>query len=478
MRGQIPPYLASYVDRIEAYQREWLLDTYFLLTGERATSDRGIHERYRELNDGRLFNSALEHGDRSYARALANAYFAAAPALAEAGDRLRAARPSLVADIDGKALGFQQLRMRAASETDAPKRTALEQAALTLIERRSALEKAWVEAHAEISRSLGFARHLDLIEAIEGDVRPWLRHAELWLQGTRADFLARWRVWRERDRLEIGPFTPYLGRDPTLGTGAADMPTSVRATAAAWGFGDVAERIPIDVAPRPGKSPLSFCARIAPPRDVRVTTQGSTNPLFYGILLHEFGHALHFSLGPDRPFDVYGDHQAVTEAFGMTFMFVALQPAWYEKFVGVSIGAEDLERLQFLQDLNRRIDATQLLYEHAVHAGTVEPAEEFRRLYRREFEADVTPHLAYFRMQLFLEARPFYPLYLHQANAMRSTLWSELCSVGGERWYLGDLCRSHLVSRFRATCEVDLPGWLSLIGSALPSESSVLAPKP
>ncbi|MEK6206498.1 MAG: hypothetical protein AABM32_02545 [Chloroflexota bacterium] len=464
--------MAGYVDRIEAYQREWLLDTYFVLTGERATSDRGIHERYRELNDGRLFQAALEHGDRPYARALVNAYFAAAPALAEAGDRLRTARPSLVVEVDGVSLGIPQLRMRAASETDAAKRAALESAALDLVERRAILEKAWIEAHAGVSRSLGFARHLDLIEALEGDVGPWLRHAERWLEESRADFLARWRVWRERDQLETGPFTPYLGRDPTLLPGAADMPTSVRATAAGWGFGDIAERIPIDVAPRPGKSMLSFCARIAPPRDVRVTTQGSTNPLMYGVLLHEFGHALHFSLGPDRPFDLYGDHQAVTEAFGMTFMFVASQPDWYERFVGVSISAEDLERLRFVQDLNRRIDATQLLYEHAVHAGAADPPEKFQRLYRREFDADLTAHLAYFRMQLFLEVRPFYPLYLHQANSMRSILWKELCGIGGGQWYLGDRCRPYLVERFRTTCEVDLPEWLTILGSALPSESS------
>jgi hypothetical protein len=470
MRGRIPPYLAGYVDRIEAYQREWLLDTYFLLTGERATSDRSIHERYRDLNDGRLFKAALESGDRSYARALANAYFAASRALAEAGDRLRKARPGLVAEIDGESLGIQQLRMRAASETDDAKRTDLERASLVLLERRATLEREWIKAHADVSRSLGFARHLDLIEAVEGDVGPWLHHAEGWLQRTRTDFLARWRVWRERDQLQTGPFTPYLGRDPILGTGAADMPTSVRATAAAWGFGDVAKRIPIDVAPRPGKSPLSFCARIAPPSDVRVTTQGSMNPLMYGVLLHEFGHGLHFSLGPDRPFDMYGDHQAITEAFGMTFMVVALQPDWYEKFVGVPIGEDDLERVRFLQELTRRIDAVQLLYEHAVHAGTAAPGEEFRRLYRREFEADVSPHLAYFRMQLFLEARPFYPLYLHQANSMQNTLWKDLSSVGGEHWYLGDQCRSHLVERFRTTCEVDLPKWLKLLGSALPAD--------
>jgi len=470
MRGPIPPYLAGYVDRIESYQQEWMLDTYLLITGERAVTDRSIHERYRELNDGRLFHEALERGDRSYARALANAYFAAAPALAEAGDRLRAVQPELVARVDGESLGIPQLRLRAKSEPDAAKRAALEHQALALIERRGALERAWVETHADVSRSLGFARHADLIQALDGDVAPWLRHAERWLERTRTDFLSRWRGWRERDQVSTGPFIPYLGREPSVANGSADMPTSVRATATAWGFGEQARRIPIDVVPRPGKSPLSLCARIAPPRDVRVTTHASTDPLNYGILLHEFGHALHFSMGPDRPFDLYGDHQAITESFGMTFMFVATQADWYDRFLGVPIGADDLERVRFLVDASRRLDALHVLYEHAVHTGSPDPAEEFRRLYRREFEAEVSPHLAYFRMQLFLEARPFYPLYLHQANSMRSALWTELCSVGGRRWCLGDRGRAHLVERFRKTCEVDLPEWLKLIGSALPLE--------
>jgi hypothetical protein len=85
------------------------------------------------------------------------------------------------------------------------------------------------------------------------------------------------------------------------------------------------------------------------------------------------------------------------------------------------------------------------------------------------FNADVTPHLAYFRMQQFLELRPFYPLYLYQANCMSDVLWSELTTIGGDRWYLGDACRTHLRQRFRATCEVDLPEWLRLLGSKLPA---------
>jgi hypothetical protein len=76
----------------------------------------------------------------------------------------------------------------------------------------------------------------------------------------------------------------------------------------------------------------------------------------------------------------------------------------------------------------------------------------------------ITPLLAYWRMQLFLEHRPFYPLYLHQANSMRDAIRDELVQQGGAQWFLNDRSRSHLVARFRLTCEVDLPEWMNVLG--------------
>jgi hypothetical protein len=212
-----------------------------------------------------------------------------------------------------------------------------------------------------------------------------------------------------------------------------------------------------------------MAGRIAPPTDVRVTTFASDQLLAYAILLHEFGHALHFALGPDRPFDLFGDYQGITEAFGMTFSWAAAQPDWFGSFAGAAPDQESLERLRFQLELMSRFDAVHVLYEYAVHAGQVDPETEFVRLYKREFDVEITPFLAYWRLQLFLEARPFYPLYLHQANSMRSSLWNELVENGGDHWYLNDRSRSHLIERFRLTCEVDLPEWLSRLGLELPN---------
>jgi hypothetical protein len=464
MRGPVPTYLAPHVERVEDYMREWMLDNFLLVTGQRAETDRTIHERYRDLNDGRLLREAIEHGHYSYARALANPYFAAS--LVDAGDRLRAARRELTTTFGKETVRIPQLTERWMS-AGGPDRDELARAAMALLERRSTAEREWVEAHATAVRALGFDRHVDLITTLHGDVGPWLRHARRWLDETRGPFLASWRDWRRRDGIEGSPFNPNLGRSPTAPKAARDLVTAVRDSVTAWGFGEVAARIPIDVEPRPGKSALSMCGRIAPPSDVRVTTSASDQLVAYAVLLHEFGHALHFALGADRPFDLFGDYQGITEAFGMTFQWAATQPAWFSKFGGVALDEESIERLHFLMELLRRLDAIHVLYEFAVHSGDVEPTTEFVRLYASELDVAITPHLAYWRMQLFLEHRPFYPLYLHQANSMRDAIRDELVQQGGAQWFLNDRSRSHLVARFRLTCEVDLPEWMNVLGIVL-----------
>lgn len=464
MRGRIPTFLAPHVERIESYMGEWVLDNFLLVSGQRSAADRSIHERYRDLNDGRLLREAIDHGHQSYARALANPYFAAS--LVDAGDRLRAARRDLTTTLNGETVGIPQLteRLMDGSGRD---RDELTHAALTLLERRSTAEREWIEAHAVAVRALGFDRHLDLIQALHGDVDAWLRQTQGWLDRTRAPFLESWRKWRRLDGIQGSPFNPYLRRPPTAPKAARDMVSAVRDSVTAWGFGEVAARVPIDVEQRRGKSALSMCGRIAPPNDVRVTSFSSDQLIAYAVLLHEFGHALHFAVGPDRPFDLFGDYQGITEAFGKTFEWAVTQPEWFSTFAGVALDDDRIERLRFLMELFSRIDAVHVLYEYAVHKGDADPPTEFVRLYAREFDVQITPHLAYWRMQLFLEQRPFYPLYLHQANSMKDALWGELVERGGAQWFLNDRCRSHLTARFRLTCEVDFSEWMNAIGLAL-----------
>lgn len=468
MRGKVPEYLRPHVEPIEAYRRDVSLDLYLRSSGERTVTDRTIHGRYPELNDGRLFRSALAAGDLRYARALLNLYFMARLGLAE--DRLTATRLELTVALDseimplGRALGA----WRSATADDERRRigVALEPA----LERLALAEREWFDAYGEIRGTLGFATQADLNAAIHDNIDGWLAQTRAALAATRDEFLREAAEWRRRDgRRDSVTYNwipvPHIG----LPAGAARSEQAVRRTATAWGFAREADRIPIDFVARPGKRAGALCARIDPPTDVRVTSQPTGDSLEYVLLLHEFGHGLHFTVGPDRPFDVFGDDQAITEGFGITFGSVACEPAWFREFAGITLDDESLARLRFANVLSDRLQAVHVLYEHRVFSGAVDPAKEFVEIYRREIGLEISPHLALTRMLFFLSLQPFYALYLHQARVFRNALWERLTETGGPTWFANDRCHSLLVRLFRAACEIDLDGMFTELGVRSPA---------
>ncbi|OLC56887.1 MAG: hypothetical protein AUH85_04800 [Chloroflexi bacterium 13_1_40CM_4_68_4] len=461
VRTAAPPYLAPLVDRLEAYQKEAALDGFLLGTGQKLVADRGIHARYRDLNDGALLLRALERDDRVHARALLGPHFSAA--LLDASDRLRAVQRDVTAELDDARLTHGQLL---AAWRRAPSAAARERAAAAtdeVLRRLTGEQQRWLEEYGKVRRALGFETQAALIRALHPDVDAWLAHARRWLDGTRDDFVGRWRRWRERDGLERARLldSRLVANFIPLPNGATSAPEAIRATATTWGFRDAAERIPIDTDVRPGKSPTAFCSRIDPPRDVRVSFQESGVVTDHVTLLHEFGHALHFAVGPDRPFDLFGDYPAITEAFGLTFERAAATTEWFERFVGVRLDEDSRERVAFDEEAVWRLIAASALYEFAVHEERVEPAREYVAVFSREFDVAVSPLDAYTRLQSYLSSRPFYPLLYHQAFSMTDGMWRDLADASGERWFLSDAVRDRLVQRFRLSCEVDLPEWLA-----------------
>lgn len=468
MRTTPPAYLAPFVERIEAWQRETGLDGYLLGTGQRLAADRSIHARYRDLNDGTLLAAALEHEDRAYALALSGPYFSAA--LLDASDRLRQAQRDITVELDGKRLTHGQLLAAWRRAPDAAARERAARATEEVLLRLTGEQQRWLEAYGRARRALGFETHAELIRALHPDLDAWVAHARRWLDATRPDFLARWRGWRERDGLVRARLQDarLAANFIPLPAGARPAVETVRATATAWGFADAVSRIEIDAEVRPGKSPTAFCSRISLPRDVRVSFQESGVVTDHVTLLHEFGHALHFSTGPARPFDLYGDYPAITEAFGMVFERAAATPAWFERFVGAGLTDESVARVSFDSDAVWRVIAASVLYELAVHEERVEPTKEYVALFSREFDVPVSSLDAYTRLQSYMASRPFYPLLYHQAFSMRDGMWRDLVDAGGREWFLSDAAHERLVERFRLTCEVDLAGWLDALGLRLP----------
>jgi hypothetical protein len=468
MRGTPPPYLAPHVERIEAYIREAALDGFLLGTGQKAIADHTIHQRYRDLNDGKLLLAALDREDRLHARALVGPYFNAA--LLDASDRLRAAQRDITAELEGVPQTHGQLIAAWRRGRDASARERAARATDRVLERLGGEQQRWLEAYARSRRALGLERQADLIRVLHPEVDAWLAHARRWLEETRDPFIARWRAWRDRDDMPNARLfdsrlvANFIGL-PATARRAVD---AVRDSAATWRFSRVAEKIPVDTEVRPGKPPGAFCSAVAAPRDVRVSMQQSGVVTDHVTLLHEFGHALHFSVGPDRPFDMFGTYPAISEAFGMVFERAAATPEWFERFVGVALQDHAVERLRFDDEAIWRLIASSVLYEFAVHEERVEPTREYVEVFSREFDVPVSPLDAYTRLQSYMSSRPFYPLLYHQAFSMRGAMWDDIVSVAGPRWFLGDAAHDLLARRFRLTCEADLPEWFDALGIRLP----------
>ncbi|HKW78984.1 MAG TPA: hypothetical protein VJQ09_07770, partial [Candidatus Limnocylindria bacterium] len=340
----------------------------------------------------------------------------------------------------------------------------------TVLRRLSGEQQRWLEAYGRARRTIGFETQAALIRSLHPDVAEWVTHAQSWLDTTREDFLGRWRAWRGRDGLERAQLfdARLVANFIQLPRGAVSAVDAIRATATAWGFGAQAERIPIDAEIRPGKAPTAFCSRIDAPRDVRVSFQQSGVVTDHITLLHEFGHALHFSVGPDRPFDLFGDYPAITEAFGMVFERAAAMGEWSERFLGVRLADDGRDRVAFDSAAVRRLIAASVQYELAVHEERVEPTREYVAVFSREFDVAVSALDAYTRLQSYMASRPFYPLLYHQAFSMTDGMWRDLVDAGGEQWFLGDRAHDRLVDRFRLTCEVDLAEWLEVMALRLP----------
>jgi len=390
--------------------------------------------------------------------------------LVDANDRLAAERLKVTVRLSGEDVGVGRALAAWRTATSELERELAAEALTPGLTMLAAAQRRWLDDYDSVRHGLGFDTQADLIRAVHEDVTGWLRNAERSLEETRESFVREHAEWRRRDGRGDSPTMVAIPvSNVPVPSGAAGSEAAVRGTVSAWGFPDEAARIPIDLVPRPGKLAGALCGRIDPPRDVRVTGQPTGGSLEYALMLHEFGHGLHFTIGPDRAFDMFGDDQGITEGFGRTFETVARQPRWFELFVGITLDEEAAARLHFNAVMSARLDAVQVLYEHRLFTGTVDPVKEYIDAYRREIGIEMSPHLALTRMVFFLPLRPFYALYLYQADVFGDALWRKLSAVGGVDWYANDRCRPLLAALFRSACERGLDDLLHYVGAQSPT---------
>lgn len=460
-----PRTLAPYVDRLEGLQREVLADRFLVSTGQKAAADPGPFRRHADLVDGRLARALLDEGHVAWARELIEHYFRAA--MQTATDRLRKAERGLAVSFRGQPRGYSELTAMLRSSTGLAERVEVSEAITEILGPLAAERQRWVQEYHSARAALGFRDHSSFAGALYPGLAQWAAHAARWLDDTRADFLARWRGWRDRDGLT----EPVLADLQAVGgrvhapPGAPPAVAAARAGAAAMGFD--AGQISVDTGIRPGKATMAFCTPVAPPGDVRLSVHAIPSMSALISTVHEFAHGLHFTTAPGRPADLWPVDPAITEGFGLTLELAALQSDWQRRHLGAELADEDVKRLVFARDSTRRIVAASIGYELAVLDGHADPPAEYARVFRRELDVGVSPLSAYGRLQSYLQGQPCYPLVYYQAFFLRDALWNYVSGIAGPHWHADPSAREPLTELFRHAAEADISQWMISIGCQL-----------
>ncbi|MEU5030982.1 hypothetical protein [Streptomyces milbemycinicus] len=462
MNPVLPDYLTDHAADLAALQRQVAHDRWLAATGQDNGTDAAAlnrYERFRHVTDGHLFHAALDRGDVAFAQELALWYFRtnlAAPTLS-----LRQAQRATTAPWRGSELSHSQL-LAAHRVADSPQdREMLGQALAAVSAQLGEHRLRWLDAYAGARQRLGFPTHGHLVRALHPDVDLWVADARSWLAKTREDFLRRWRDWQRIDGLaEPRLLDTRLVAERAGSAGlTGDLMAAVVDTVASWGMSGALRRVTIDTTARAGKLSFSFCSPVDPPRDVRVSVGTGRSLRDLPVLLHEFGHALHFTVGVNGPADLWRTSPALTEGFGFAIEQIAHQPSWHRRFLGREVPQEALARLRFSREAVQRLVAAGLCYEMAVHDGCPDPEGEYTRVFSAEFEVAAPGAEAFSRMQAYLEGQPCYPLVYHQAFRLRAPLWEFLCQRGGGEWYSTTHANGALQGLFRQLGATTLEDW-------------------
>jgi hypothetical protein len=234
--------------------------------------------------------------------------------------------------------------------------------------------------HKLVSEELGFANYRSFYEMVRGiDFAGMAPLAESFLAETKSLYeplLAGWST--EALGVPAGDLEShdvvYLRRAANYDThfpGESLVPT-LHATLAGMGLpAESLDNITIDLENRQGKSSRAFCMGVRIPQEVYlcITPIGGADD--YQALLHEMGHALHFShANAEMPFEFrfMGDN-SVCEAFAFNLEHLTMEQGWLTGVLGLEEGvAKEFRRYLYrmlLFDLRRF--AAKHLFELQLH---------------------------------------------------------------------------------------------------------------
>jgi len=370
----------EYSQQVEAFLAELVAEVYRHDAGLKSELEISpIYARYPHLYARPAVDQLLASREDRACRYLAEFAVSGfiANELRELTEEISNSEAQATIEWQGDRLPYRQAPITMANEPDLTRRHDLERRTLAETARLNPLRAQRLRLAHKLARQLGFPDYVALYDTLGELHLPWLARQ---IEG----LLARTRARHEEDlaaRLRAGdiPASEATTGDWSFLRRAQEydslfpkeqlLPALTRTLAGLGIDLHAQEWLHVDVEERPLKSPRAFCAPIRIPQDVWLVIRPHGGHDDYNSILHEAGHAEHFThTGADLPvaYRHLGDN-SVTEAYAFLFGNLQKSPAWLRDVMGATEVADYLALNAFTERYMLRRYAAKLRYELELH---------------------------------------------------------------------------------------------------------------
>jgi hypothetical protein len=361
---------------------------------------------------------------------------------------------SIEVEVDGETYPYRQAAVVQANESDPARRRAIEHARNEVVATRlNPLLSEMFDRSRELVRELGWPSVRAMTEELSGiDLGALAAQTEAFLAATESSYETTVEP-PLRNELGIGfdelqrADLAFFFRAPSLDAQFPEgrLLATFEATLAGLGLQNGSPgNVILDAEPRPKKTPRAFCAPVRVPEEVYLVLTRIGGREDYETLMHEAGHAEHFShVDPGLPVEhrYLGDN-SVTEGFAFLFQHLTEDPAWLERRLGIADPGPVVEQSRASKLVYLRRYCAKLAYELDLQGENT--GDTLDELYAERLSEAV--HVEWPRATWLSDVDPFFycAAYL-RAWALETHLRRDLRERFGELWFeepgAGDLLR-------------------------------------
>jgi hypothetical protein len=287
---------------------------------------------------------------------------------------------------DTRQIEFERVAIEMANTTNRAERHAIENARAKLVGRELApMRRERFQRERDITEQLqlanGYNATFELLSGISlsdlaAQCAQFLRDTQALWDDTLPEFSKRVLGVDASAVTRADALALFRAREFDGGFPAARMEESIKRQVREMGVDPLAAgRIVFDTGEREGKRSRAFCSPVRVPAEVYLVLRPHGGQSDWNTLLHELGHALHFSyMRPDLAFEYrwLGDN-SITEGYAMLFDHLMQDVGWLKRYTELGTSAlPAFLRSHGFQELHMvRRYCAKLIYEIALYGGRV-----------------------------------------------------------------------------------------------------------